>query len=144
LAARVRRPSEYDDIFNDLREKGIFPTYKDMMVFAAALGFRRGNRKAFQKSSEPIDIEIFRGDFDRTIISVIAVEETEDPRMIAPSREDERIRIFEEYANGGFDILRREIYEGKQNWPEGILSLVQKEKDHRSMLDDITELAKFS
>lgn len=144
MAARVRRPSEYDDIFNELREKGIFPTYKDMMVFSAALGFRRGNRKPFQKSSEPIDIEIFRGDFDRTIMSVIAVEENEDATMISPSREDDRIRIFEEYANGGFDILRREIHEGKQNWLEGILSLVQKEEDHHTMLDDITELAKFS
>ena len=144
MAGRVRRPAEFDDILQELKEKGIFPTFKDAMVFAAGLGYRRGNRKSFNKSSEPIRIDEFYGDYDRTIMNVLAVEETEDPNMIAPSLEEERIKIFEEYANGGLDILNREIREGQQDWRSGLVSLVQREEEEHTILDDITELAKFS
>lgn len=143
MAARVRRPAEFDDMLNELRNTGVFPTFKDALIFAAALGFRRGNRKAFGKSSEPIDIDVFRGDFDRTIMNIIAIEEFSDPKMIAPSNEAERILCFEEYANGGLDIMKRELSDGKQDWHEGLLSLVHREESNHTMLDDITELAEF-
>lgn len=143
MAARVRRPAEFDDMLNELREAGVFPTFKDAMVFAAALGYRRGNRKEFKKNSEPIDMDVFRGDFDRTIMSILAIEEMDNPKMIAPSNEAARILCFEEYANGGLEILKREIWDGKQDWREGLLSLVQREEEEHTMLDDITELANF-
>lgn len=143
MAARVRRPAEFDEMLNEMRETGVFPTYKDALVFAAALGFRRGNRREFKRSSEPIDLDIFRGDFDRTIMSILAVEESDDPKMIAPSNESITVLCFEEYANGGLEIMKREIWDGKQDWCEGLLSLVQREEDEHTMLDDITELANF-
>lgn len=96
MATRVRRPAEFEEMLSELRDEGIFPTFKDALVFAAALGFRRGNRRPFQKSSEPIDLEVFRGDFDRTIISIIAIEENNDPKMLAPSNEAKRVLCFEE------------------------------------------------
>lgn len=143
MAARVRRPAEFDDMLNELRETGVFPTFKDAMVFAAALGYRRGNRKEFKKNSEPIDLDVFRGDFDRTIMSILAIEEMDNPKMIAPSNEAARVLCFEEYANGGLEILKREIWDGKQDWREGLLSLIQREEEEHTMLDDITELANF-
>lgn len=144
MAGRVRRPAEFHDMLQELKDKGIFPTLKDAMVFAAGLGYRRGNRKSFNKSSEPIEIDVFRGDYDRTIMNILAVDETADPNMIAPSSEEDRVRIFEEYANGGLDILDREIREGKQDWRSGLLALVQREEEAHTILDDITELARFS
>lgn len=141
MAARVRRPAEFDDMLNEFRETGVFPTFKDAMVFAAALGYRRGNRQEFKKSSEPIDLDVFRGDFDRTIMSILAIEESDDPRMIAPSNEAARVLCFEEYANGGLEIMKREIWDGKQDWREGLLSLVQREEEEHTMLYDITGLA---
>ncbi|WP_111535618.1 DNA phosphorothioation-associated protein 4 [Palleronia aestuarii] len=143
MAARVRRPAEFDDMLNELRDTGVFPTFKDAMVFAATLGYRRGNRKEFKKSSEPIDLDVFRGDFDRTIMSILAIEEMDNPKMIAPSNETARVLCFEEYANGGLEILKREIWDGKQDWREGLLSLIQREEEEHTMLDDITELANF-
>lgn len=143
MATRVRRPAEFEEMLSELRDEGIFPTFKDALVFAAALGFRRGNRKPFQKSSEPIDLEVFRGDFDRTIMSMIAIEENSDPKMLAPSNEAERVLCFEEYANGGLEIMKREISDGKQDWREGLLSLIHREEGDQTILDDITELANF-
>ncbi|MCP1676642.1 dnd system-associated protein 4 [Natronocella acetinitrilica] len=143
MVNRVRRPEEFDDLLVELKNKGLFPTFKDALVFAAALGYRRGNRKSFQKSSEPIDMDVFRGDYDKTIMNIIAIEASGDPNMIAPSKEDERIEIFEEYANGGLDILRREIQEGRQEWRAGLLNLVQREEERHTLLDDITGLARL-
>ncbi len=143
MAARVRRPADFDEMLNELRDGGVFPTFKDALVFAAGLGFRRGNRQPFKKSSEPIDLDVFRGDFDRTIMSILAIEEADDPKMIAPSNETARILCFEEYANGGLEIMKREIWDGKQDWREGLLALVQREEEEHTMLDDITELANF-
>lgn len=143
MDARVRRPAEFDEMLRELKEKEIFPDLANALVFAAALGFRRGNRKPFQKSAEPIRIGVFNGDFDQTIMSVIAIEESNDPKMISPSNEEKRILCFEEYANGGLEIMKREIWDGKQDWHEGLLALVQREEDNHTMLDDITELANF-
>ena len=143
MATRVRRPTEFEEMLSELRDEGIFPTFKDTLVFAAALGFRRGNRKPFQKSSEPIDLEVFRGEFDRTIMSMIAIDETNDPKMLAPSNEAERVLCFEEYANGGLEIMKREISDCKQNWGEGLLALIQREEGDQTILDDITDLANF-
>jgi len=128
-------------MLDDLRKTGVFPTFKDAMVFAAALGCRRGSRKEFKKSSEPIDLNVFRGDFDRTIMNILAIEEWDDPKMIAPSNEAARVLCFEEYANGGLEIMKREIWDGKQDWREGLLSLVQREEEKHRILDDITGLA---
>ena len=143
MATRVRRPAEFDEMLSELRDEGVFPTFKDALVFAVALGFRRGNRKSFQKSSEPIDLEVFRGDFDRTIMSMIAIEENGDPKMLAPSNEAERVLCFEEYANGGLEIMKREVSDGKQDWREGLLALIHREGSDQTILDDITELANF-
>ena len=143
MATRVRRPAEFDGMLSELRDEGVFPTFKDVLIFAAALGFRRGNRKPFKKHSDPIDLDVFRSDFDRTIMSMIAIEENGDPNMLAPSNEAERVLCFEEYANGGLEIMKREISDGKQDWREGLLSLIHREKDDQTILDDITELANF-
>ena len=72
-----------------------------------------------------------------------AIEETDDPTMIAPSSEEARVLCFEEYANGGLEIMKREIWDGKQDWRDGLLALVQREEEEHTMLDDITELANF-
>ena len=145
MATRVRRPAEFEEMLSELRDAGIFPTFKDALVFAAALGFRRGNRKSFQKSSEPIDLGVFSGTYDQTIMSIIAIEETGDPKLLAPSdeAEEKRILIFQEYANGGLEIMKREISDGKQGWREGLLSLIHREEGDQTILDDITELANF-
>ncbi|MCY4302223.1 MAG: DNA phosphorothioation-associated protein 4 [Aestuariivita sp.] len=127
-----------------MRDKAVFQTFKDVLIFAAALGFRRNNRKSFEKTSEPIHLEFFRGDFDRTIMSVIAIEEHNDPNMLAPSSEAARVLCFEEYANGGLEIMKREIWDGKQDWSQGLLSLIHREEGDQTILDDITELANWS
>lgn len=62
MVDRVRKPAKHTDTLNYLKDGvGVFATFKDAMVFAAALGFSRKKSVAFDKSSEPIPLSVFRG-----------------------------------------------------------------------------------
>ena len=139
--ARVRRPAEFEEMLTELKRLGIFPDFAHALIFAAALGFRRGHRKPFTKTSDPIRIGVFNGQFDETIVNLIAIKETGDPRIMGELREAERIKCFEEYASGGLDTMKREILDTRLDWREGLLALVQQEEEENPILDNITKLA---
>lgn len=138
----VRRPKQYEEMLKKLcqDEQKIFSTYKEAMVFAACLGFSENKRVPFDKSSEPIRLDIFRGDHDEAILQCIALADTRDPTIMGNARQDERLRIFEEYACGGLEILEAEVYRAPGNWDQQLLGLVVKQaKQNSSILDDITD-----
>ncbi len=144
MAERIRRPELYKDLMDELvNEKKVFQTLKDLMVFAASLGFKRDKRKSFDKSAEQIQLHIFSGRFDQTVINAIAVASSKnDPMIMSTDRTDERIRIFEEYACGGLEILQSEFRDGKiSDWEDSLLTVIMQEQSDNSILHDITSLA---
>jgi dnd system-associated protein 4 len=59
-------------------------------------------------------------------MKLIAIAATENINVISPDRADfeqQRIQIFEEYANGGLDILERELC-GAVDYTERILLML--------------------
>lgn len=140
MVDRVRRPQQFDALLTDLRE--VFASYKDALVFAACLGFKRKLRVSFEKSSEPIHMTTFSGQFDQAVINALAIRETSDPFVMARTRDEERIKIFEEYACGGLGILQN-VLAGKENLRlETLLSLTIGEEKQDNILDEITQLAR--
>jgi dnd system-associated protein 4 len=87
---------------------GPFQTYADVVAFGAAFGFSRKKRIPFDQISrgnpDPIPADQFK---NRSLIDLIAVAETHDPNILSNSDEklQEKATIFEEYANGGFELL---------------------------------------
>lgn len=141
MAGDVRRPKQYEEMLKKLcqEDKKIFLTYKDALVFAACLGYHRERRVAFDRSSEPVAMHIFRGEYDAAIFNCIGLAETKDPAIMGTSREAEKIRIFEEYACGGLEIIETEIYNAAGAWDQLLLSMIVKQaKGEGSILDDIT------
>jgi dnd system-associated protein 4 len=106
---------------------GPFQTYADVVTFAAAFGFSKHNRIPFQEVSrrdpDPIPGDQFK---NRAIMDLIAVMATRDPNILGHSDEklQEKGQIFEEYANGGFEILENHI-SGVTNVSKQILLLVK-------------------
>ena len=142
MADRVRRPQNFDAFLQELtREQGIFKTYKDALVFAACLGFSRDKRVSFDKSSEPINLQVFGAHFDQMVINVLAVANEGDPFIMSDEREDEKIRLFEEYACGGLEIMHNEVGQGPLRMDEGLLKMVLAEQEDTNILMEITELA---
>jgi dnd system-associated protein 4 len=138
----VRRPKQYEEMLKKLcqGERRVFATFKEALVFAACLGFQEGKRVAFDKSSEPVGLDVFRADYDQAIIRCIGLVETRDPNIMGAARQDECVRIFEEYACGGLAILEAEVYQAPGEWDQHLLRLVVKQtRTDSSVLDDITQ-----
>jgi dnd system-associated protein 4 len=146
----VKRPHKYEAMLFDLcqkdkdKNKNIFLTYKDALVFAACLGFKSNKRVPFDKSSEPVGIHIFKGEYDSVIFNYIGIASTESSDIIGEKREEEKIKIFEEYACGGLELIENQIYKKPGDWRESLLELVLEENDdsNQSILDDITNLVR--
>lgn len=143
MADRVRKPKQYDDLLEYLKDqKNIFPTFKDVLVFAACVGLNRGKRVQFDKVSEPINIQTFSEDFDQMAIDVIAITAAnDDPMIMAVERSEERVRIFEEYACGGLEIIDHELNQGKMDIEDGLVRLILEEQQDDSILTEITDLS---
>jgi dnd system-associated protein 4 len=142
MSSDIRRPKQFEEMLRKLcqEDNKIFLTYKDALVFAACLGFHREKRQPFDRSSEPVSSHIFRGDYDAAIFNCIGLAVTKDPHIMGTEQESERVRIFEEYACGGLEIIEDEIYKGAGNWDQLLLSMVASQaKPESSILDDITQ-----
>jgi dnd system-associated protein 4 len=124
---RLNRPKDKDDLLQQLTEKGPFQEYRDVLVFAAALGWHEGRRQPLGIKGEPIrwDVATHRRGTE-ALVNMIAAAATEDPEIVAPDRFDERLEIFEEYANGGLEILRSLLASDPRAPVDVVLALVQK------------------
>ena len=115
-----------------------FQTYADAILFAAVLGAKQNRRvplgEIAKKEPGPISIEIFMARGYDPVIKLIAIAVTENINVISPiggsapgsnrsDFEQQRIQIFEEYANGGLEILDRELC-GAVDYTERILLML--------------------
>jgi dnd system-associated protein 4 len=88
---------------DDAESPSPLPTLKDAFVFAASLGWANERRVQLVKRQH---VGFWRSfdSRDAAILQGIAIAETGDPAVVA--NQGEVIRIAEEYANGGIDLLQ--------------------------------------
>lgn len=107
---RVRRPQQHEALMLELRQEAAFATYRDALLFAAAVGAYIQRRVPFTSSAEPIRYEALKEPmFSETLINMIAANEVDDPEIMDSTRANERVRIFEEYANGGLEHIQEQV-----------------------------------
>lgn len=125
-----------------------FYNYVDIIVFAATLGARRDKRVPlvdFSKAEPaPIPREQFINNGYDIVINLLAVCETKQPSILAYNQDsnDERQVIFEEYANGGLEILQEEL-RGVVDYSEQILLFLISEKLKLNTVEDEFDLSRF-
>lgn len=113
---------------------GAFQTYADLIVFAAALGAKQKKRLPIEeisrKDPEPIPQEHFTSRGYEKVITLLAVTATQDSNILAnnETNEETRIKIFEEYANAGLQILSEQM-KGSVGHLERILLFLHSEND---------------
>jgi dnd system-associated protein 4 len=121
---------------------GPFQTYADVVTFAAAFGFSKKKRVLFEQASrrdpDPIPGDQFK---NRGLMDLIAIAETQNPNILSSSDEQvqEKARIFEEYANGDFELLEHQM-NGAGDISKQILLFV-KSTEKRFDLEDIDVLS---
>ncbi|MEA5619465.1 DNA phosphorothioation-associated protein 4 [Cronbergia sp. UHCC 0137] len=116
---------------------GPFQTYVEVMIFAAALGVKYKKSVPLgdttKRDPSPIPQDNFASLGYDKIIKLLGIVETSDIQILA-SREDEyedkRTQIFEEYANGGLEILQNEL-RGVVDYAAQILVILITAKDYQ-------------
>lgn len=109
---RVRRPQQHERLLQELHNEAEFPYYRDSLLFAAAVGFTQGMRVPFHDAAgDPIRLDTLTAPaYSEALINMIAVNvKPDDPEILDASRLEERLHIFEEYANGGLDYIQQQI-----------------------------------
>jgi len=113
---------------------GPFQTYADVIVFAAALGAKYKKRVPLGEISKrepaPISQDHFMARGYDLVIKLLAITATKDIKTLSSNEdehENERQRIFEEYANGGLEILQNEL-RGAVDYADRILLILSSER----------------
>jgi dnd system-associated protein 4 len=123
-----------------------FQTYADIVTFAAVIGAKRREREPLEKISmkepDPIPQEQFFTRGYESIINLLAIVSLGEPKILASTEEyeNQRLRVFEEYANAGFRILRDGLF-GSEDYTKQILLIMMKARlDNK---DEDTEINLF-
>ncbi len=92
-----------------------FPTIKALQCYAAMVGFDQGRREPLERGdTENIEWHTFNNDGYTEYIYLIALAETRNLGVLRYDVEnsdtggfsEDMVKIFEEYSNGGFQILQ--------------------------------------
>ncbi|BAZ41312.1 hypothetical protein NIES4101_72760 [Calothrix sp. NIES-4101] len=128
---------------------GPFQTFADVIVFAATLGVKHKKRVALGEISKrepaPIRVEHFVSMGHDWVIKLLGVTATQDIKVISPFEQEfetQRNSVFEEYANGGLEILQNEL-RGAVDYTERILLLLSYERNNKKEQQEEFDLSKF-
>jgi dnd system-associated protein 4 len=108
---RARRPRQYEVLIQEIKSEASFPYNRDVLLFAAAVGTYVKRRKPFTGTEEPIRYDTLTEPmFAGTLVNMIAANEPpQDPEILDGARLAERVKIFEEYANGGLEYIQEQV-----------------------------------
>jgi dnd system-associated protein 4 len=109
----------------------IFVTKRDLLCFAAVLGFE-GNRrnKILEKPSDFVDPRPFENSQEAMhLLYLVGLAVTKDVDCLRQDSEDELVTIFEEYADGGLCTLEDWLRETPSD-PHGDRAIIDALKAH--------------
>ncbi|MBE9205578.1 DNA phosphorothioation-associated protein 4 [Nostoc sp. LEGE 06077] len=125
---------------------GPFQTYVEVMVFAAALGAKHKKRvpiEGIAKDISPLRQDYFSNSF-ALLINLLAITESKDIKILSEEdfADEQRIHIFEEYANGGLEIIQNEL-RGAVDYSERLLLMLSSERFNNEGEEEEFNLSKF-
>lgn len=150
---RIRVAKDKADLVKALTSSdgatGPFQTYADVIVFAAALGVKHKKRvplgEISKREPSPIRLEYFATVGNDWVIKLLGVTETQDIKILTLTEEEyeaQRNQIFEEYANGGLEIVQKEL-RGAVDYTDRILLLLSYERMNEKKQEEEFDLSKF-
>ena len=109
----IRRSQQFEDLVRLLAEaqhpeagRSIFPTMRELMCFAAVLGFEYERKHPLQSQTNEIDGRIFQNSEQALdLLYLISLAYSRDIDILRDENEDRVIEIFEQFAQGGFEII---------------------------------------
>lgn len=127
-------------------ERTLFPTIRELLCFAALLGYSEKRRVPIDKEKGVEDVsyqQFERGDAE-DLIYLIALAESCDPEILKDGEESRCAEIFEEYANGGLHILGEALRRGGGEYPDRDILELLKEHGYLSQEKDEPDVSGIS
>lgn len=93
----------------------LFRTRQKLLMFAAALGKSENQRSQLRKRGEGIRYDVFQKALDDAFVDGLAVVESGDLHILAENREDDRAKVFEEYAQAGLERMLQIHRQGRSD-----------------------------
>lgn len=92
-------------------EVRLFQSIREVLVFAAVLGFSLSERKTLSKKGEPVKWNIFESNKSEEFIYLISLASTKNSSILKHDIESIKscVTIFEEHANAGLHIIDKWI-----------------------------------
>lgn len=89
-----------------------FKEMRDVVFFAAAVGYREQRRVPLKGKGEAIRWDVMKNRYaTEEFTDMLAVmQDPEDRELLSHARHDDRIAILEEYANGGLEYLHERVH----------------------------------
>lgn len=100
--------------------RNLFPTIREFLCFAALLGYSENRKVPLDRSEGVEDVsyqQFERGDAE-DLIYLIALGHTKNPEVLRDGEEGTCAEIFEEFANGGFEIIRDWLLRSGGEYPD--------------------------
>src|SRR5215212_5293849 len=111
----IKRSEKFEELVKKLAveehpvtKKSIFPTIRELVCFAAVLGFENNRRGKLEDATNDVEGRIFlNSQQSLDLIYLIALAAEKDGEILREENEEKMFQAFEEYAQGGFEILEQ-------------------------------------
>jgi dnd system-associated protein 4 len=134
----IRISEQFKDLVEKLAQthhreagKSIFATMRELVCFAAVLGFENERKHPLQSKTFEVDGRIYSNSQQALdLLYLICLAHSRDAEVLREENEDASIEVFEEYAQGGFEILEGWLREKPEdlNGDQAILTALAKHK----------------
>ena len=129
---QIRRNRKYEPIVDRLcnrkcsySNKPIFQYNKDLMVFAAMVGYSNEVSEDLEPDSIQIVLSTYASDEKDGFIYLIALLEEKNALVLKDSNTLEAVKYFEKYCNGGLSIIKNWL-DNSPGDSEGVDTLAEK------------------
>ena len=106
----VKRSRKFEETLQLLggKDATMFPTLREALTFCAMLGYKERRRLPLDSSAGTEDIAGAQYQLNEAVDLLLALALAEDKKsdILRPEREKECIQIYEEYANGGLELIQ--------------------------------------
>lgn len=106
----VKRSRKYEEALQLLggKDATMFPTLREALTFCAMLGYKERRRLPLDAGAGTEDIAGAQYQLNEAVdlLLALALAEEKQSDILKPECEKECIQIYEEYANGGLDLVQ--------------------------------------
>ncbi len=112
---RIRFDDEFDEVIDDLRKLPYFPDLASLAIFSASLGYAKQVKHERTKGNREVRAQVLLNSPSGALITdalgVVELIEAADP--LSAENLEARMRVFQDYANGGLMLMSQMREQGQ-------------------------------